>query len=240
MTGQDLDNELAADLAARAGALLLALRCDGGFEGRALGDAGDARANDLILNALAQARPADAVLSEESADDPARLAASRVWIIDPLDGTREYCEGRDDWAVHVALAENGVPTAGAVAIPARNLVLRADTPPRPTPPADPPRLLSSRTRPCPVAAAAAERLDARLIPMGSAGAKAAAVIMGEADAYIHSGVQSEWDNCAPVAVAQAAGLHCSHLDGTPLRYNRADVRVDGLLICHPELVKRLL
>ncbi|MGB3722209.1 MAG: 3'(2'),5'-bisphosphate nucleotidase CysQ [Pacificimonas sp.] len=234
------DADLAADLAAQAGALLVDLRAASGLSGRALGDAGDKRANDLILAGLKAARPDDATLSEESADSAARLSASRVWIVDPLDGTREYRAARDDWAVHVALSVDGEAACGAVAIPARNLVLRSDAPPIPKPERQPLRIATSRTRPAPIAHHVAETLGAEILEIGSAGAKTAAVILGEADAYLHSGAQSEWDNCAPVAVARAAGLHCSRLDGSPLRYNRADVIVPDLLICHPARTAQIL
>lgn len=227
------DAELAAAIADEAGCLLTALADAGRLTGKALGDEGDRRANDLILARLAADRPHDAILSEESADGPARLSARRVWIVDPLDGTREYAAARDDWAVHVGLAVDGVPSAGAVAVPRRGLVLSSAAPPPLPPESEPLRIITSRTRPAPIAAYAAEQLGARLIRMGSAGAKVAAVMLGEADAYLHSGEQSEWDNLAPVAAALAAGLHCSRLDGTPLRYNRANVIVPDLLVCHP-------
>ncbi|MBV7257300.1 3'(2'),5'-bisphosphate nucleotidase CysQ [Pacificimonas sp. WHA3] len=234
------DEDLAADLAIRAGALLVDLRASSGLSGGALGAAGDARANDAILAALGTARPDDAVLSEESTDSAARLSARRVWIIDPLDGTREYRAGRNDWAVHVALSIDGEATLGAVALPARDIVLRSDQTRPLTGEAARLRIATSRSRPAPVAAFAAERLGGTLVHIGSAGAKTAAVIMGEADAYLHSGAQSEWDNCAPVAVAQAAGLHCSRLDGAALRYNRADVVVPDILICHPARARQII
>lgn len=231
------DIDLAAALAERAGALLLALRREVGLAGRALGDAGDARANALLMAALAEARPDDALLSEESADDRARLAARRVWIVDPLDGTREYSEGRDDWAVHVALSIDGHAAAGAVAIPARGEVWRSDMA-RPAP-AAPPRLVVSRSRAPEVAGRVAATLGAELLPMGSAGAKAMAVLRGEAAAYLHAGGQHEWDSCAPAAVALGAGLDATRLDGSPLRYNQADTYIPDLLISRPEWTARL-
>lgn len=227
------DAELAAHLAEAAGHLLMELRGSGTLAGEALGRAGDAAANRYLIDALRAARPGDALLSEEEKDNPSRLAADRVWIIDPVDGTREYGEGRADWAVHVALAEGGAPIAGAVALPARGLVLRSDRviapPPAPTP--APLRMVVSRSRAAPIASVAAQRLGAQLVPMGSAGAKAMAVVLGEADIYLHSGGQYEWDNCAPAAVALAHGLHASRIDGAPLIYNRADTFVPDLLIC---------
>lgn len=234
------DAELAADLAARAGALLYELRAGGQLESKALGAEGDLKANVLLLEGLAAARPGDAVLSEESQDDPARLKQRRVWIVDPLDGTREYGEGRSDWAVHVGLTESGVPVAGAVALPGQGLTLRSDRPIAVPPAASPLRMVVSRTRPAGEAVALAEALGAELVSMGSAGAKAMAVVLGQADIYLHSGGQYEWDSCAPVAVALAHGLHCSRLDGSPLVYNQADTYLPDLLICRREHADRLL
>ena len=226
------DADLAATLAVQAGHLLMHIRNESGLADTALGDAGDRQANNLILAALARHRPGDAILSEESADSGDRLGAERVWIIDPLDGTREYRQGRDDFAVHVGLSVNGAPAVGAVGLPPRDIVLRSDTPPALPAEAAKLRIATSRTRPAPIAAAIARRVGAECVRIGSAGAKTAAVILGQADAYIHTGEQSEWDNCAPVAVALAAGLHCSRIDGSPLRYNRRNVIVPDLLICH--------
>ncbi len=231
------DHELAADAARRAGALLLELRARG-----ADGKAGDRQADDLILPLLRAARPADAILSEESKDDPSRLQAERVWIVDPLDGTREFGEaGRTDWAVHVALTVAGTPVAAAVALPAQGLVLSTADAPSLAPPTDGPlRLIVSRTRPPAVATQLAEMLGAELVPMGSAGAKAMGIVLGAADVYAHSGGQYEWDSAAPVGVAAAAGCHCSRLDGSPLVYNQPDPYLPDLLICRPELADRVL
>lgn len=235
------DHELAAQLALEAGKLLLDLR-RGPLTGRDLGDEGDRQSDAYLLGTLRRICPDDAVLSEESADDLSRLQSSRVWIVDPLDGTREYTEeGRDDWAVHVALWEDGALAAGAVALPARGLVLRDDRPPeRADDAGGEPRLLVSRTRPPAVATAVADRLGARMVPMGSAGAKVAAVILGEADAYVHAGGQYEWDSAAPVAVALAAGLFVSRLDGSPPRYNQRDPYLPDLVVCRPELAGTIL
>jgi 3'(2'), 5'-bisphosphate nucleotidase len=235
------DAELAAELAEAAGRVLLELRASGEFEGKALGIEGDRLANALLVTRLAAERPDDGLLSEESKDTPARLDKSRVWIVDPLDGTREYAEGREDWAVHVALAVDGIASAGAVALPALGgLVLRSDLP-VPVPPYEGrPRMVVSRTRPPAEALAVAKALDCELIPMGSAGAKAMAVVAGAADIYLHSGGQYEWDNCAPVAVAQAHGLHCSRLDGDIMRYNLRDPYLPDLLICRAELAEAVL
>ncbi len=234
------DSDLAAFLARGAGALLCELRATGDYEGKALGNEGDRRANALIIDALKRYRPDDGLLSEETKDTPERLSKSRVWIIDPLDGTREYSEGRDDWAVHVALAIEGVATIGAVALPALDIVLTSDGAVRPESENTPPRMLVSRTRPAAEAVAVADSIGAELVPMGSAGAKAMAVVRGEADIYLHSGGQYEWDNCAPVAVALAAGLHCSRIDGSPLRYNAEDVYLPDLLICHASRAEQCL
>ena len=236
------DAELAAKLAEGAGRRLLDLRANGGFEGKALGEAGDQMANRYLLRHLAAERPDDGVLSEESKDTEARLSKSRVWIVDPLDGTREYGEGRPDWAVHVGLAIEGVAEIGAVALPGLDggLVLRSDRPAPPAPHEGPPRLLVSRTRPAAEAIAVAAALGGELVPMGSAGAKAMAVVTGQAEIYLHSGGQYEWDNCAPVAVARAHGLHCSRIDGSELRYNDRDTYLPDLLICRPECAERVL
>jgi 3'(2'), 5'-bisphosphate nucleotidase len=237
------DDRLARDLADEAGRLLLALRAGGGEPG-VLRKAGDERSHEFLAAELSRQRPGDAVLSEEGRDDPARLDADRVWIVDPLDGTREFGEpGRTDWAVHVALWERGELTAGAVALPAQGMVLSTAEPP-PAPPAPAPgqpvRVLVSRTRPPALLDRLAEQVDLTLIPMGSAGAKAAEVIRGGADAYVHSGGQYEWDSAAPVAVAQAAGLHASRLDGSKLAYNQADPSLPDILICPAGLAPRLL
>ena len=227
------DLELAEHIATTAGKLLLTLQQSGLFSEKALGKAGDRVANAFIIEALQQQRPDDAILSEEEKDSAARLAAGRVWIVDPLDGTREYGEGRTDWAVHIALAINGSPEIGAVALPGLDLTLVSK--PQALPPVAPKlRVLVSRTRPAKEAVAVAEALDAELVPMGSAGAKAMAVLRGEADIYLHTGGQFEWDNCAPAAVALAAGLHASRADGSPLVYNQRDTYMPDLLICRPE------
>ncbi|HTG39448.1 3'(2'),5'-bisphosphate nucleotidase CysQ [Sphingomonas sp.] len=234
------DARLARRIADAAGALLLTLRDTGLFDGKALGAAGDRVANAMILEALKQDRPDDAVLSEESVDDLTRLERSRVWIVDPLDGTREYSEGRDDWAVHVALAVDGQAAVGAVALPALGVSFDSAAPPPLPTPNTPPRMLVSRSRPAPEAVAVAGQIGAELLPMGSAGAKAMAVLRGQADIYLHSGGQYEWDSCAPVAVALAAGLHVSRIDGAAMRYNQSDVYLPDLLICRAEAADDLL
>jgi 3'(2'), 5'-bisphosphate nucleotidase len=236
------DSRLARDLAAAAGQRLLSLRAEGG-DPAGLRSAGDRSSHEFLTAELGRLRPADAVLSEEGKDDPVRLTADRVWIIDPLDGTREFGEaGREDWAVHVALWERGELAAGAVALPAQGTVLSTaqPQPAPPAPPAGPLRVLVSRTRPPALLDRLAEQVELTLIPMGSAGAKAAEVIRGTADAYVHSGGQYEWDSAAPVAVAQAAGLHASRLDGSKLAYNQADPSLPDILICPAGLAPVLL
>ncbi|MBP8233292.1 MAG: 3'(2'),5'-bisphosphate nucleotidase CysQ [Rhizorhabdus sp.] len=240
MSGTMTDAELAAHLAEVAGKLLLEVRDSGMFPAKALGKAGDQTANQFLCHALRAQRPDDGLLSEEEKDNADRLSQSRVWIVDPVDGTREYGEERADWAVHVGLAIDGVATVGAVALPGLELVLRTDRP-QPLPPANQPlRMLVSRTRPAREAVEVAERLGAELVAMGSAGAKAMAVVRGEADIYLHTGGQYEWDSCAPVAVAAAHGLFCSRVDGSPLRYNQEDVYLPDLIICRPELAEAVL
>lgn len=236
------DHEVAAHLAGQAGELLLAVRDElsQATEGERKA-AGDKRSHDFLMAALARVRPEDAVLSEEGADNPVRLQARRVWIVDPLDGTREFSElGRDDWAVHVALWESGELVAGAVALPAQGVTLA--TPDVAFPPAysGPPRIVVSRTRPPAIALQVRDHLDGTLVAMGSAGAKVAAVVQGVADVYVHAGGQYEWDSAAPVAVARAAGLHTSRIDGTPLEYNRADPLLPDLVVCRPEYAKAVL
>jgi 3'(2'), 5'-bisphosphate nucleotidase len=242
------DAALAAELAGEAGALLLEVRDDVGFyDPYDLGDEGDQRANTLILDRLARERPRDAVLSEEAVDDLSRLNADRVWIVDPLDGTREYSMlGRDDWAVHIALWQrsagpDGAITDAAVALPARGEVYRSDTVTGPSPRSGGPiRITASASRPPAVLWRLREVMDIQTVRIGSAGAKAMAVVNGEVDAYLHAGGQWEWDSAAPAGVVQAAGLHASRLDGSPLIYNRRDPYLPDLLMCRPELAGELL
>lgn len=239
------DAGLAAQLAEQAGHRLLEVRArltGDGVGGRALKDAGDAAAQDVLAALLARHRPHDAVLSEEAADDPRRLTVDRVWIIDPLDGTREFSEvPRADWAVHVALWERGALTAGAVALPATATLYRTDEPATvPDAPAGPLRLAVSRSRPPQFVEQVADLVGAVLVPMGSAGVKATSVLRDEADAYLHAGGQYEWDSAAPVAVAVAAGLHASRVDGAPLVYNRPDPSLPDLLVCRHQHARALL
>jgi len=243
------DAALAAEVAKDAGELLLAVREEIGFyDPYDLGDAGDRRANTLILERLRDERPDDAVLSEEATDDISRVQADRVWIVDPVDGTHEFSmPGRTDWAVHIALwqRDNGPNGGGitdaAVALPARGEVYRTDTVPPPPPRADGPILITaSASRPPPVLWWLRDRLDIRLVRIGSAGAKAMAVVRGDVDAYLHAGGQWEWDSAAPAGVVAAAGMHATRLDGSPLIYNRADPYLPDLLMCRTELADVLL
>ncbi len=242
----DDDHRIAVQVAHTTGVMLVALRTEltgRGVHPFTVRDEGDRLAHHHIIDALALARSGDHVLSEEGYPDPARLLARRVWIVDPLDGTREYgIPGRPDWAVHIALTVDGRPAAGAVALPAMGLVFGTSpahaTPERPD--GRPLRIACSRTHPAGAAVYVARKLDGELVPIGSAGAKAMAVVMGDCDAYIHHGGQYEWDSCAPAAVAAAAGMHTSRLDGSPLRYNRPDPWLPDLLICRPELAEPIL
>ena len=237
------DHALARDLAAEAGQRLLDLRAHGD-DPDLLRKTGDRRSHEFLTGALTARRPGDVVLSEEGADNPARLTASRVWIVDPLDGTREFGEpGRTDWAVHVALWEDGELTAGAVALPAQGQILSTAAPAgrRPGPETDARvRIVVSRTRAPRLVQDISDLIEAELVPMGSAGAKVAAVVSGQADAYVHAGGFYEWDTAAPVAVARAAGYHASRLDGSPLAYNQVNLLMPDILVCRPALAGALL
>ena len=247
MTGDD--HVLARDLAGQAGQRLLELRAQGG-DPDVLRKAGDRMSHEFLTAALAGQRPGDVVLSEEGADNPARLGARRVWIVDPLDGTREFGEpGRTDWAVHVALWEKrdvsgpGDLTAGAVALPAQGTVLSTAEPSPPLPEdaaSDRIRIVVSRSRPPGFVRDISGLINAELVPLGSAGAKVAAVICGEVDAYVHGGGFYEWDTAAPVAVARAAGLHASRIDGSALAYNQPDLLMPDILVCRPAVAGILL
>ena len=240
------DHELARRLATEAGELLLAVReelADATAAERK--DAGDKRAHDFLMTALAAERPDDAVLSEEATEEERanskRLSANRVWIVDPLDGTREFSElGREDWAVHVALWEAGELVAGAVALPAQGVMLATPDVTAPAAAPEIPRIVVSRTRPPAVALAVRDALGGVLVEMGSAGAKVTSVVQGIADVYVHAGGQYEWDSAAPVAVARAAGMFTSRIDGSPLVYNQTDVSLPDLIVCRPELADAVL
>ena len=238
------DHQLAARLASEAGELLVALRAE--LSGQrlapfAVGARGDAAAHDFIAGALKEHRPDDIVLSEESLDNRRRLAHDRVWIVDPLDGTREFSiPGRTDWAVHVALVTDGAPVAGAVALPAQGLTLATEpAPPMPVAAARP-RVITSRSRPGRLARRLADKIGAEIVQLGSAGAKAAAVVNGEAEVYAHASGLHEWDLCAPAAVAAAAGLHVSRLSGEELKFNESDTYMSDFVICHPDFADAVI
>ena len=233
------DADLAADAARQAGLLLLEIRSQG-TEGGAVADV---QSDRLLARILAGVRPDDAVLSEEVAGTGERLRADRVWIIDPLDGTREFGEpGRSDWAVHVALWVRGELVAGAVALPALGEIWSTVPGAHPVPDLARPiaRIAVSRTRPPLWAIAVAADLGAEVVPMGSAGAKAAAVLRGDVDAYLHDGGQYEWDSAAPVAVATHLGFTAARADGTALAYNQPDPYLPDLVICPPAAAEDLL
>jgi 3'(2'), 5'-bisphosphate nucleotidase len=237
------EHEAARRIATAAGDALFALRQSwpDPTNTKGLRDCGDRTSHALICRLLMDAYPDDAILSEEGKDDLARLEHRRVWIVDPLDGTREFSEGRDDWAVHVALAVDRVPVVGAVALPALGLTFDTGTPPSPHGlPQQQLRIVVSRTRPPSVAFVIAQLLGAEVIEMGSAGAKTMAVVRGNADIYLHAGGQYEWDSAAPVAVALAAGLHVSWLDGSPLRYNQPNPWLPDQIVCRRELAAQVL
>jgi 3'(2'), 5'-bisphosphate nucleotidase len=234
------DDDLAARLATSAGDLLLRVRESGLVQGKALGNLGDRVANAFLTQVIRELRPDDGMLSEEEVADPARLAKSRVWIIDPLDGTREYSEGRTDWAVHVALTVDGTPVASAVALPGLGRTFSSAGPIEAATSRGGLKIAVSRTRPPAEAETVAKVLDAELVPMGSAGAKSMAVLRGEVDAYLHAGGQYEWDSCAPVGVALAAGLHASRIDGSAAKYNREDPYMPDLLVCRADIAGQIL
>ena len=232
------DASLASELARVAGEMLVAHRdtlVERGTTVWQLRDSGDLLSHHFLMDALGTFRPGDSVLSEEGVDDRRRLAAERVWIVDPLDGTNEYGEGRGDWAVHVALWERGSLTAAAVSLPSIERVFATDPATAlPAAPAGKPRLVTSRTRAPYAAILVAEHLDCEAYRLGSAGAKAMSILMGEADIYVHDGGMYQWDSAAPAAVALASGLHASRLDGSPLVYNGPDAWLPDFFVCRPE------
>ena len=238
------DHEFAKNAATQAGDLLLQIQKhakNSELSPTQLGKSGDKQSHELLVRLITDSYPNDAILSEEDIDHPARHIQDRVWIIDPLDGTREYSLGdRTDWAVHVALVEDHAPTAGAVALPSLGETFDSTGPVHPLTDVQQVKVICSRTRPCPAAELIAEKLGGELLYMGSAGAKAMAIVRGDAHIYAHSGGQYEWDSCAPVAVATAAGLHTSRLDGSPLLYNQIDTYLPDLLICRKDLAEPVL
>jgi hypothetical protein len=239
MTAHFDDATLTQRLAQGTGEILKGVRNVGALQGRALGEAGDDLAQNWIARVLEQHRPDDGFLSEEAADNPERLGKDRVWIIDPLDGTKEFATGRQDWAVHIALVENGTPTHAAVGLPDLGVVFHSSDARAVSGPYSK-RIVVSHNRAPAVSHHIAEKLGFTTNPLGSAGAKAMHVLLGDYDAYIHAGGQYEWDSAAPVGVCMAAGLHCSRLDGTPLTYNNKDTYMPDILICRPELAEEIL
>ncbi|WP_448851466.1 3'(2'),5'-bisphosphate nucleotidase CysQ [Corynebacterium sp. 335C] len=233
------DATLTLRLAQGTGEILKGVRNVGLLRGRILGDAGDALSQEWIARVLEQHRPDDAVLSEEASDNEERLRNRRVWVIDPLDGTREFAGGRQDWAVHIALVEDGQPVHAAVGLPDLGQVFHTGEAKAVTGPMSG-KIVVSRTRPPKMAEFVAEKLDRELVPMGSAGAKAMHVLLGDVDAYIHAGGQYEWDSAAPVGVCRAAGLHVSRLDGSEPSYNHEDTYLPDMLICRPEIADEIL
>jgi 3'(2'), 5'-bisphosphate nucleotidase len=238
------DHQLAAVLAEEAGRILVAHRdtlIANGATQSDLRNSGDSVGHHFLANALDMVRPGDELLSEEGADNVARLSARRVWIVDPLDGTKEFGQHRPDWAVHVALWEDGELVAGAVSLPAIDKVFCTDPAPQLPPKAgDKPRLVTSRSHAPYSAVLVANRMDCDAFQLGSAGAKAMSIVMGDADIYVHDGGMYQWDSAAPVVVARAAGLHCSRIDGSPFRYNEADTWLPDLIICRPEYADDVL
>lgn len=239
MTAQYSDSRLTNLIAEGTGEILKGIRGVGLLRGRELGEAGDELAQNWIARVLAQHRPGDGFLSEEAADNSERLGKDRVWIVDPLDGTKEFATGRQDWAVHVALVENGVPTHAAVGLPDLGVVFKSSDVRHVTGPYAG-KVAMSRNRPPAVAKHIADALGFETAQIGSAGAKAMHVLLGDFDAYVHAGGQYEWDQAAPVGVSLAAGLHCSRLDGSPLHYNNQDTYIPDMVICRPELADQIL
>ncbi len=238
------DSDLATELARHTGVLLDRHReeqIERGTTVWQLKDSGDMVAHEFLMKAFGALRPADAVLSEEGFDNRKRVGAPRVWIVDPLDGTNEYGEGRADWAVHIALWEETALTAAAVSLPSIDTVF--STSPAPVvPPKEglKPRLVTSRNRAPYAAVLVSEGLDCDAYRLGSAGAKAMSIVMGEADIYVHDGGMHQWDSAAPAGVAMAAGLHASRIDGSPLIYNDADTWLPDFFVCRPEYTDAIL
>lgn len=239
MTVEISDSRLTNSLAQGCGEILKGVRNGGLLRGLSLGDAGDEAAQEWIARVLKQHRPQDGMLSEEAADDLTRLKKGRVWIVDPLDGTKEFATGRQDWAVHIALVENGIPIHAAVGLPDKGVTFKSSEVRAVTGPLSK-KFVISRNRPPKVASYIAEKMGYETVGVGSAGAKAMHVLLGDYDGYIHAGGQYEWDQAAPVGVAQAAGLHCCRLDGSEIRFNNEDTFIPDILICRPELKDEIL
>lgn len=239
MTVELSDSRLCNHIAEGVGEILKGVRCAGLLRGLALGDAGDTLAQAWIARVLEQHRPDDGFLSEEETDDLTRLKKERVWIVDPLDGTKEFSTGRQDWAIHIALVENGRPKVAAVGMPDLGVTFKSSDVRAVTGPLAK-KLVVSRNRPPQVAQFVADKMGFETRGIGSAGAKAMHVLLGDYDGYIHSGGQYEWDQAAPVGVALAAGLWCSRLDGTEITFNNEDTFIPDLVICRPEIKDEIL
>ncbi|WKE56320.1 3'(2'),5'-bisphosphate nucleotidase CysQ [Corynebacterium tuberculostearicum] len=239
MTVEISDSRLTNSLAQGCGEILKGVRNGGLLRGLSLGDAGDEAAQEWIARVIEQHRPQDGMLSEEASDDLARLKKDRVWIVDPLDGTKEFATGRQDWAVHIALVENGIPIHAAVGLPDKGVTFKSSDVRAVTGPLSK-KFVVSRNRPPKIASYIAEKMGYETVGVGSAGAKAMHVLLGDFDGYIHAGGQYEWDQAAPVGVAQAAGLHCCRLDGSEIRFNNEDTFIPDILICRPELKDEIL
>ncbi|MEY2754154.1 MAG: hypothetical protein RJB65_512 [Actinomycetota bacterium] len=244
-TTHETDHQIASRLAVEAGRLLMAVRHELGSAGAPtwqVMDTGDMASHQYLVRAISELFPDDAILSEEGVEDPRRFSADRVWIVDPLDGTREFGEpGRHDWAVHVALWEKGHLTAGAVSLPALDMVFATDPAHTLTPPRQGrPRIVTSRTRNPPAAVMVARALDCEVVMLGSAGAKAMAVLLGEADMYVHDGGMYQWDSAAPAIVAEAAGLHVCRIDGSPIVYNERDPWLPDFIVCRKEFAQPIM
>lgn len=256
------DSELSRDVAIEAGRLLLDLRATYGDLDPAdvdtanrLRKEADRASHLLIADRISAARPDDVILSEEGKDDPARLVADRVWIVDPLDGTFEFGQGRSDFAVHIvlwvrdALSPTGARlVASTVELPAQGLTRTdIDTPDVSfaLPTDRPIRIVASRSRApkwLPDAVAVlADRMgrEVEVIDVGSVGAKVNEILCGRADAYVHDTGFYEWDVAAPYAVAHRYGLHASHVGGEPIRFNQDPPYVTSLLVSIPTLLDDL-
>ncbi len=256
MSLEEIDRQLALDVSEKAAQNLLRIRREGflkGESGRALSDVGDRISEEIIRSMIESERPDDAILSEEQmTEDQRRFYAERVWIIDPLDGSREFgTEANADWAIHVALwnrsqsdtngFHEGKIALSVVTIPATGETYTSFwTQKRDYDIETPIRIVVSNTRAPEWLSDLGAYLNVTLLPRGSAGVKAMEVVAGRADAYVHSGGQYEWDSAAPVGVSLAAGLHASRLDGTPLRYNQPDPYLPDLVICKKTLAPLLL
>ena len=257
MSGTWIERDLAfaMEAARSAGKRGLGLREAGRWEGKTLADIGDQAADGFLQGFVRGRYPEDGLLSEETADSPERLGRERTWIVDPLDGTKEYSQGRADWAVHVALTVGGTCALAAVALPSEGRVLwgvalegqerggddgggtlvsgASESPSKP-------RVMVSRSHTPPWVETFAGSLGATLVPCGSAGFKVSRLLAGEGDIYVHKIGLKECDTCAPETVARALGWHVCRLRGEEHRYNRADPKNHELVVCRPTWRDRVL